>query len=749
VGTVILGIVFLLAFIIFLAADLVSDILLNPAVYTSALDESDFYGRIYTDLLADPAVAEATSNMLGNLDLNPSMAEGILSFTTSTLYLVAPPDTIQGGVEGFINNFTAYLRGDTEELQTRIDLTAGVDGEIIANRIVDGVLALSAELFVEIVPEVKLATGPDTDEINAYLAEIGAGRIGPVPESAAASLENLSQEEKQALADLLLGPAADAVPESTRFQIEAALFADDLPGALSMATGLLLRDRVKAAAGEYVEALKNSPSLDSLTSAAAALGQTGAELMGTINRVREVMIFLDRVAMPLMFGLMILSLGAIIWIHSNNLVEMLRTAGLTLVISTGLVALGWLILGLLLRGSLESRFVASSELPASLENMIGDVVAILFGNVWSELWPLALVPFVIGLVLVILSFIHRLSDSVKSFLWPLWQFNKLIFVTLLLAIILIPILLGSLIRKSRQPELACNGHAELCDRPVNEVAFAATHNGMSIAEYGWIWPSHDGSVTDQLNAGVRALLIDTHYWDDQAWIEDELEALPPDIQDAVNGILGKVELSKVDGSYLCHMMCGLGGTELTETLEEIQMFLESHPNEVVAIVFEDLLTPADTEQAFVDSGLDSFVYTYEPGTEWPTLREMIESNQRLIVMAENEGAPPDWYLNAWDYTEETPYNFTDINDFDDTSCRPNRGDTGKPFFLFNHWITRASPSRIDAAILNDYDYLMERAQRCADERGQLPNFVAVNFYLNGDLFDVVDELNGVRDPVEQ
>jgi hypothetical protein len=73
----------------------------------------------------------------------------------------------------------------------------------------------------------------------------------------------------------------------------------------------------------------------------------------------------------------------------------------------------------------------------------------------------------------------------------------------------------------------------------------------------------------------------------------------------------------------------------------------------------------------------------------------------------------------------------------------------KPFFLLNHWVTRPSPSRVDAAIINEYEYLLDRARRCAEERGQLPNFLAVNFYFNGDVFDVADELNGVSDPVGQ
>ena len=63
VATVILGIVFVLALIVLLAADLVSHELLAPELYTNALEEEDIYNRIYTELLADPAMVQASALM--------------------------------------------------------------------------------------------------------------------------------------------------------------------------------------------------------------------------------------------------------------------------------------------------------------------------------------------------------------------------------------------------------------------------------------------------------------------------------------------------------------------------------------------------------------------------------------------------------------------------------------------------------------------------------------------------------------
>ena len=50
----------------------------------------------------------------------------------------------------------------------------------------------------------------------------------------------------------------------------------------------------------------------------------------------------------------------------------------------------------------------------------------------------------------------------------------------------------------------------------------------------------------------------------------------------------------------------------------------------------------------------------------------------------------------------------------------------------------------DAARVNAYRPLLRRARTCARLRKHLPNLLAVNFYREGDLFRVVDKLNGVR-----
>ena len=53
------------------------------------------------------------------------------------------------------------------------------------------------------------------------------------------------------------------------------------------------------------------------------------------------------------------------------------------------------------------------------------------------------------------------------------------------------------------------------------------------------------------------------------------------------------------------------------------------------------------------------------------------------------------------------------------------------------------PKPSDAAAVNAYAPLLARARARQRIRHHLPNLLAVNFYKRGDLFRVVDALNGV------
>ena len=152
--------------------------------------------------------------------------------------------------------------------------------------------------------------------------------------------------------------------------------------------------------------------------------------------------------------------------------------------------------------------------------------------------------------------------------------------------------------------------------------------------------------------------------------------------------------------YLCHTFCELGATPLSEGLDDIHEFLVTHPSEVVVVVNQDYVTPEDFVKAVGDAGLARYAFTPPEGDDWPTLRQMIDDDHRLVLLAENHAGAAPWYQLAYDrLVEETPFHFPSAAALNSpsaraASCEPNRGPESAPLFLINHWVARTrSPGR--------------------------------------------------------
>ena len=174
-------------------------------------------------------------------------------------------------------------------------------------------------------------------------------------------------------------------------------------------------------------------------------------------------------------------------------------------------------------------------------------------------------------------------------------------------------------------------------------------------------------------------------------------------------------------------------------LDTFREFLDHHPHDVVSIFFEDYVSGDETRAAFDAAGLTQYVYVHPDGAEWPTLGQLVATDRRLVVFVEHHGGPADWYQYGWQQVQDTRFDVPSIADF---NCNLNRGLPDSPLFLLNNWIAKQVPSPDDARAVNGYGFLLARARQCEAERHRLPNFIAVNFYDRGDLFAVVDTLNG-------
>ncbi len=353
----------------------------------------------------------------------------------------------------------------------------------------------------------------------------------------------------------------------------------------------------------------------------------------------------------------------------------------------------------------------------------------------------------------------------------------------------------------------CNGSAKLCDRTLDQVAFLGSHNAMSTStDPGWLFFEQNRSIPAQLNLGVRALLVKTHYGiptslnltgaplvvtDAVAEVNVGTEAGDDSYTDEQRARAKQLQTTvnldpKLRDVYLCHVYCEYGATKFSTALGYVRQFLTSNPDNVVIIVIGDYVSREDTLKSFRTAKLDTHLYEYDPNASMPTLGELIDSGRNVVMMSEFSGPPPAWNIHAYGsngLVQDTPFTFTKETElftpgsprytgtatvdgpvadtvpgvdgapstFTTTwtglpSCAPNRGAPSSPIFQINHWVTPVgSASTIEQArVVNAYDVLMPRVRDCATQRSRFPAIIGLNFVGAGDGLKVVNDLNEGR-----
>ena len=304
---------------------------------------------------------------------------------------------------------------------------------------------------------------------------------------------------------------------------------------------------------------------------------------------------------------------------------------------------------------------------------------------------------------------------------------------------------------------ACNGDRALCDRRLDEVVFPAAHNSMSAAEFdGWMFPNQELGSVSLLDHGIRALLFDVHYGTPIGGrVKTDLEAeaasaakfdkaVGKEAVDAAMRIRDRMTgpPSGPRAAYLCHGFCELGAVPLATMLEGVRDFLVQNPGEVLVFVIEDYVTPAEIEAAFRESGLDRFVYRgrRDRALPDPARDDRLRPAPGRLRRERHEGralVPPGLRDDPGDalHVPHAGGALVPARTAAARRRRSSRSTTGSR--------RRRRPRPSNAAIVNAHDFLLARAQKCQKERGKLPNILAVDFAMTGDVVGVAAEMNGL------
>ncbi|CAN0864066.1 PI-PLC X domain-containing protein At5g67130 [Linum grandiflorum] len=267
--------------------------------------------------------------------------------------------------------------------------------------------------------------------------------------------------------------------------------------------------------------------------------------------------------------------------------------------------------------------------------------------------------------------------------------------------------------------------------PFNKYTWLVTHNSFSIVDFPALpgvqrltFYNQEDTVTNQLLNGVRGLMLDMYDFNGDIW--------------------------------LCHSFKGqcynfTAFQPAINTLKEVEAFLSQYPSEIVTIILEDYVhTPKGLSNLFAQAGLDKYWFPVSKmprkGEDWPTVDEMVRQNYRLVVFTSVASKEADEGIAyQWRYMLENESGDPGVKP---GSC-PNRKES-KPLnsrssslFLMNYFPTY--PVEADACKEHSAP-LAQMIGTCYKSAGnQMPNFLAVNFYMRSDglgVFDDLDRMNG-------
>jgi hypothetical protein len=300
----------------------------------------------------------------------------------------------------------------------------------------------------------------------------------------------------------------------------------------------------------------------------------------------------------------------------------------------------------------------------------------------------------------------------------------------------------------------CNGEAALCERRLNEVVFAGTHNSMSAAdEPGWIFANQRRSIEHQLDDGIRLFLLDPHWGVPVAGnrVRTDLEAegvsrnrvakaLGPAAVRTAERLAGRVGAGSLSGArqvWLCHSLCELGATKMSDALDIYRDWLDEHPGEILVLMLEPSVPAWAVELQFERAGLLDRVARLRRDKPLPMLATLLERGRQLVVLGERDTGDLPWYLDAFDFIQDTP-----LGRRATSSCAPSRGDPDSPILMLNHWVDDFPPRPSANARVNAREEIVARAERCERRRDLPPSLIAVDHYDLGGVVAAAAELNG-------
>jgi hypothetical protein len=277
----------------------------------------------------------------------------------------------------------------------------------------------------------------------------------------------------------------------------------------------------------------------------------------------------------------------------------------------------------------------------------------------------------------------------------------------------------------------CNGLTGLCDLRVDEILYGYVHNAVATDQDDFIVVNQDYNLENALKAGFRSMELDV-------------------------GRCGTLGTSLNEKVVFFHSQCLLGSRGISDTLTNINTFLDENPNEVIILKLE-MTDESVTLQEVADimdtvatgSFRDRLYQKQDMDTAWPTLGELVAADTRIILFyynqpdCANQSCPTGFHF-WFTFGVNTQFSFDSVADLEatDSSCvlTGAGADSQRDFYRVNAFVD--VPSRQVADTVNAENFMVQRMQDCAALNQDLAvNFYSVDFWDRGDVPRTVQEYN--------
>lgn len=169
---------------------------------------------------------------------------------------------------------------------------------------------------------------------------------------------------------------------------------------------------------------------------------------------------------------------------------------------------------------------------------------------------------------------------------------------------------------------------------------------------------------------------------------------------------------------------------LNQTLVEIKNNLEKNPERIMSLFLDFSTNANEVSEIFQETGINKFIYSYDAKEGWPTVRAMIEKNQRLVVFSMQEHRnSPEWMQYVWNVAVEPYFSIWEAPVFKGEFLK---GDPKNSLLIYNDY-NFPRKSEIERSLryeTNQNPYLIEHIKNTWVNTGKTPNFVMLDRYEN-------------------